>query len=102
MLEAPIGLALFGTDLRFRWVNAALTRLDGRAEAERLARDLLATLDEPILVRGQAVFADASIGIAVYPDDGTGSEALRAVSDSAMYAIKRKNRRERPESRAAV
>jgi PAS domain S-box-containing protein len=27
MLEAPVGLALFGTDLRFRWVNAALARL---------------------------------------------------------------------------
>jgi PAS domain S-box-containing protein len=27
MLEAPVGLALFGSDLRFRWVNAALTRL---------------------------------------------------------------------------
>jgi PAS domain S-box-containing protein len=27
MLEAPVGLALFGPDLRFRWVNAALTRL---------------------------------------------------------------------------
>ncbi len=27
MLEAPVGLALFGRDLRFRWVNAALTRL---------------------------------------------------------------------------
>jgi diguanylate cyclase (GGDEF)-like protein len=40
--------------------------------------------------------------IAVYPDDGTDAEALRAVSDAAMYAVKRKNRRERPESRAAV
>ena len=29
MLEAPVGLALFGSDLRFRWVNAALTRLTG-------------------------------------------------------------------------
>ena len=29
MLEAPVGLALFGSDLRFRWVNAALTRLAG-------------------------------------------------------------------------
>jgi len=76
--------------------------IDGRAEADRLARDLLATLDEPILLRGEAVFADASIGIAVYPDDGTDAEALRAVSDAAMYAVKRKNRRERPESRAAV
>jgi len=34
MLGAPVGLALFGTDLRFRWVNAALTRLDGHAEAD--------------------------------------------------------------------
>ena len=31
MLEAPVGLALFGTDMRFRWVNAALTRLGGQA-----------------------------------------------------------------------
>jgi PAS domain S-box-containing protein len=33
MLEAPVGLALFGPDLRFRWVNAALTRFDGPAGA---------------------------------------------------------------------
>ncbi len=31
MLEAPVGLALFGPDLRFRWVNAALTRLGRQA-----------------------------------------------------------------------
>jgi PAS domain S-box-containing protein len=31
MLEAPVGLALFGSDLRFRWVNAALTRLSERS-----------------------------------------------------------------------
>ena len=34
MLEAPVGLALFGSDLRFRWVNAALTRLNGQAGAD--------------------------------------------------------------------
>src|SRR5260370_36667786 len=36
MLEAPVGLALFGPDLRFRWVNAALARtlhLGGQAGA---------------------------------------------------------------------
>ena len=31
MLEAPVGLALFGSDMRFRWVNAALKRLGGPA-----------------------------------------------------------------------
>jgi PAS domain S-box-containing protein len=34
MLEAPVGLALFGPDLRFRWVNAALKRLGGQAGAD--------------------------------------------------------------------
>jgi PAS domain S-box-containing protein len=31
ILEAPVGLALFGPDLRFRWVNAALTHFSGDA-----------------------------------------------------------------------
>ncbi len=34
MLEAPVGLALFGPDMRFRWVNAALTRLGRQAGAD--------------------------------------------------------------------
>ena len=34
MLEAPVGLALFGPDLRFRWVNAALTRLGRQLGAD--------------------------------------------------------------------
>ena len=33
MLEAPVGLALFGPDMRFRWVNAALTRLGRQSRA---------------------------------------------------------------------
>jgi len=34
MLEAPVGLALFGSDLRFRWVNAALARISENAAAD--------------------------------------------------------------------
>ena len=34
MAEAPVGLALFGPDMRFRWVNAALIRLDRQAEPD--------------------------------------------------------------------
>jgi PAS domain S-box-containing protein len=37
MREAPVGLALFGSDLRFRWVNAALTKLDGQAGADPIS-----------------------------------------------------------------
>jgi PAS domain S-box-containing protein len=40
-LEAPVGLALFGPDLRFRWVNAALVRLGESAEAVPLGPEVL-------------------------------------------------------------
>jgi PAS domain S-box-containing protein len=40
-LEAPVGLALFGPDLRFRWVNAALVRLGENAEAVPLDPEAL-------------------------------------------------------------
>jgi PAS domain S-box-containing protein len=38
MREAPVGLALFGPDLRFRWVNAALARICGRPEADHVGK----------------------------------------------------------------
>jgi PAS domain S-box-containing protein len=38
MREAPVGLALFGPDLRFRWVNAALARIFGRPEADHAGK----------------------------------------------------------------
>jgi len=79
-------------------------RIEDRAAAERFAHDILATLSDPIRLRGQDVYAGASIGVALYPDDGTDSETLRHVSDTAMYRVKQLNRRaERiaPESRAA-
>jgi PAS domain S-box-containing protein len=37
MRQAPVGLAFFEPDLRFRWVNAALVRLGHRADAGRAA-----------------------------------------------------------------
>jgi len=76
-------------------------RIENRGDAERLACELLATLDDPIRLRGQDVYAGASIGIAVFPDDGADSETLRHVSDDAMYRTKHANRRGLPETRAA-
>jgi diguanylate cyclase (GGDEF)-like protein len=69
-----------------------------------LALDLLATLDEPMRVGAQFVPAEASIGIAVFPDDGLDAETLYAVSDAKMYASKHSRRRRdlhATESRAA-
>ena len=68
-------------------------QLQTRGDAECIARDLMATLDEPIRVRGEHVHAAASIGIALYPDDGQDAETLYMVSDAAMYAAKHMHRR---------
>jgi predicted signal transduction protein with EAL and GGDEF domain len=58
-----------------------------------LARELMGTLADPIELRGERIYAHASVGIAVYPEDGRSSEALHAVSDAGMYASKHSRRR---------
>ena len=82
MLEAPVGLALFGSDLRFRWVNAALTRL-----SERSGEDPSAPSDphpDPSAWAGLRPSA-------VWPEDvGTRAEtALRKVLDEGMPLAER-------------
>ncbi|MFF1868359.1 SpoIIE family protein phosphatase [Kitasatospora herbaricolor] len=45
--SAPIGLAVLDTDLRFRFVNEALARLNGRPVEGHLGRSVLEVLDLP-------------------------------------------------------
>jgi diguanylate cyclase (GGDEF)-like protein len=66
--------------------------LDGCADrhaAERRARVLLATLTEPIPLRGERVTVNANVGIALYPDDGRDAAALHASADHDAYAAER-------------
>ncbi len=63
-------------------------QLSHRADGDTVARDLLATLDEPIELCGQHIFASASIGVSVFPDDATEAEGLYGISDARMYAVK--------------
>jgi diguanylate cyclase (GGDEF)-like protein len=43
----------------------------------------------PFIIEGHRLSVNVSIGIAIYPDDGTDMETLMRKSDSAMYDIKR-------------
>ncbi|MET3575205.1 EAL domain-containing protein [Bhargavaea ullalensis] len=47
-----------------------------------------AAFAEPILLEGHEIFIKNSIGIAVYPEDGTDAEALIRKADTAMYRSK--------------
>ncbi|WP_208983762.1 putative bifunctional diguanylate cyclase/phosphodiesterase [Pannonibacter carbonis] len=60
----------------------------GYGEATVLAEKLLQAVETPCRVNGQELSVGASIGIAVYPDDGTDMSAILKHADIAMYAAK--------------
>jgi PAS domain S-box-containing protein len=67
MREAPVGLALFGSDLRFRRVNAVLARLNGHSDADPSGYEGLL----PSEVWGEEVAARAEAALRQVLADGT-------------------------------
>ena len=57
-------------------------------DAGKLARRILSSLAHPIRVAEHEIFVNASIGIAIYPDDGEDIETLLMHADTAMYKAK--------------
>jgi diguanylate cyclase (GGDEF)-like protein len=56
--------------------------------AHVLAERLQAALREPIVVQNATCFVQASIGLAIYPQDGADAEGLLRSADIAMYRSK--------------
>jgi diguanylate cyclase (GGDEF)-like protein/PAS domain S-box-containing protein len=53
-----------------------------------LAQRILTSFQEPLRIQGTEVRVTVSIGISLYPDDGTRPEALFRTADAAMYRSK--------------
>ncbi len=69
--------------------------LDSMAETDSImpvARKILHSLSQPYEIEGHNIRATPSIGISVYPDDGTDHESLIMSADSAMYHAKEMGR----------
>ena len=60
-----------------------------RENAEEVARKILHSLAESFLIKDNQIYVKASIGIALYPDDGKKEEDLIKNADSAMYTAKK-------------
>jgi diguanylate cyclase (GGDEF)-like protein len=58
----------------------------------RVARRVLEALNKPFSIDGQEVRVTASIGIAVYPNDGQDVDSLLRNADIAMYSAKKQGR----------
>jgi diguanylate cyclase (GGDEF)-like protein/PAS domain S-box-containing protein len=69
-----------------------LPGLSASADAMVIADKISAELRLPFEVAGRDFFATASIGIAVFPEDGDTSEQLLQNADTAMYEVKAKGK----------
>ena len=70
-------------------VVSDLLQLNG---ADVLAGKLMADLSEPIVMEGVNLRPCASIGVAIYPEDGLTAEVLCERADISMYGQKRRDR----------
>lgn len=66
--------------------------VDGPSDAADLARKLNIAMQEPVVVDGVPHKVRLSIGIALYPSDGSTIDALMEAADRALYRAKKEGR----------
>ncbi|GGF93304.1 hypothetical protein GCM10007304_03960 [Rhodococcoides trifolii] len=69
-----------------------VTRMQDLDNVDSLALRMLAAVREPVALGETLAFVSASIGIALYPQDGTTAEELLHNADTAMYSAKQHGR----------
>ncbi len=77
-------LARIGGD-EFVVILSVVSDEDGISSA---ASKILAIISEPFVIEGRELYLTASIGVAVYPNDGADVQALLKHADLAMYQAK--------------
>ena len=65
-----------------------LSEIEHPQDAALIAEKLLAAFALPHLISGHELYVSLSIGISIFPDDGTDTEALMQNADTAMYHAK--------------
>ncbi|HEY1160745.1 MAG TPA: GGDEF domain-containing protein [Terracidiphilus sp.] len=63
-----------------------------RADVEEIALRLEHCFDDPLAVEGYILHGSASVGIALYPEDGATKDSLLSAADAAMYVAKHTKR----------
>ena len=65
-----------------------LPRISGSADAGRIAKKIIDCLVEPVACNGHELHITTSIGISIFPYDGTDAETLIKHADISMYRAK--------------
>jgi diguanylate cyclase (GGDEF)-like protein len=73
--------------------TALVPLVRSRTEVEEIAQRLERSFDEPFVVESLTLTGSASVGIALYPEDGVTRDDLLNAADAAMYAAKNAKRK---------
>ncbi|MGJ3245256.1 MAG: CHASE2 domain-containing protein [Elainellaceae cyanobacterium] len=65
-----------------------LPAIPSTQHVDRVAQKILNTLSQSFAIEGKTIAMTTSIGISMYPDNGTSVEDLIAAADKAMYSAK--------------
>lgn len=65
-----------------------IDRVKSQDSLSRIANTTCETLDKPFSFAGKEIFVSTSIGIAIFPDDGTDIDSLMKHADAAMFRAK--------------
>lgn len=69
-----------------------LSNLSNPSDAAVVARKVIKLIKKPFEIDGQSLAVSVSVGIAIYPDNGSELSALLSSADSAMYSAKSRGR----------
>jgi diguanylate cyclase (GGDEF)-like protein/PAS domain S-box-containing protein len=69
-----------------------LPEIANATDIDKITAKLLDTFTAPFDLDGQELYVTASVGVAVYPKDGSDAETLLKNADTAMYRAKRTGR----------
>lgn len=69
-----------------------LTNIYHPREAANFAERIIQTIEEPINIDGQDIYISTSVGISIYPNDGSTTEELINRADKALYYTKQNGR----------
>ncbi|WP_081611815.1 EAL domain-containing protein [Janthinobacterium sp. CG3] len=70
----------------------SLPMVNDSGDAAQVAQKVLDILLKPFIVEGHELHVSGSVGISLYPDDGTEVESLMRAADTAMYHAKETGR----------
>ena len=71
---------------------AVVALVNGHQDLSAIVGRLERCFEEPFLVEEHRLIGEASLGVAVYPEDGTTRDALLTAADSSMYKTKKAKR----------